>query len=89
MQEILKQGQYNPLPMEKQVMILFAGTSGMLDDVPVENIREWEEEFYRYMDSNHPELGRSIAEQKRLSDELRDSLRDAVQNFKQTSPLSS
>ncbi|MGH2544257.1 MAG: F0F1 ATP synthase subunit alpha [Ardenticatenaceae bacterium] len=87
MQEILKQGQYNPLPLEKQVMILFAGTRGLLDDVPVENVQEWEEEFYRFMDANHPEIGEQIVAKKAISDELDQMLRTAIKEFKQSSPL--
>jgi F-type H+/Na+-transporting ATPase subunit alpha len=87
MQELLKQGQYNPLPLAQQVMILFAGTRGFLDDVPVENIREWEQEFYRFMESNHPEIGRAIEQQHDLTDEVVESLSEAIRAFKQTSTL--
>src|SRR5579883_993818 len=56
-QEILKQPQYQPVPVEKQVMIIFAATNGYLDDVPVDKVSDWETAFYRYMDANHPEIG--------------------------------
>ncbi|MBA3534661.1 MAG: F0F1 ATP synthase subunit alpha [Ardenticatenales bacterium] len=87
MQEVLKQGQYSPLTMEKEVMILFAGTRGYLDDVPVENIRAWEMEFHRFMDANHPEIGQAIAEKRDLTDEITQALTAAMQAFKQSSPL--
>ncbi len=87
MQEILKQPQYSPLPMEKQVAIIFAGTRGLLDDVPVEQIQDWEAEFYRFMDANHPELLSQIAREKKLTDEIEKALRSAIAEFKQSSPL--
>ena len=55
--EILKQPQYAPVPVEKQVMIIYAATNGYLDDVPLDQVAEWETAFYRYMDANHPEIG--------------------------------
>src|SRR5579883_2536565 len=55
--EILKQPQYQPVPVEKQVMIIYAATNGYLDDVPVDKVSDWETAFYRYMDANHPEIG--------------------------------
>ncbi len=51
--EILKQGQYQPLPVEKQIVIIFAGTKGYLDDLPVEQCRKFEEELYRFVDNAH------------------------------------
>src|SRR5262252_4590579 len=60
--EILKQPQYQPVPVEKQVMIIYAATNGYLDDVPVEVVSAWEAAFYRYMDANHPEIGQEIVE---------------------------
>ncbi|MDQ4075246.1 MAG: F0F1 ATP synthase subunit alpha [Chloroflexota bacterium] len=87
MQEILKQKQYNPLPMEKQVMIIYAGTNGYLDDVDVDDVQEWEEEFYRFMDATHPEIGERIATEKVLSDEIVEMLESAIKEFKQSSPV--
>ena len=52
--EILKQGQYQPLPVEKQVLIIFAGTNGYLDDLPVEQCRQFEDELYRFVENAHP-----------------------------------
>lgn len=87
--EILKQPQYQPVPVEKQVMIIFAATNGYLDDVPVDVVNAWETAFYRYMDANKPEVGQSIVEQSvtgknKMSDDLLKQLRDAIEEYKQT-----
>lgn len=82
--EVLKQGQYVPLPVEKQVMIIYAGTTGMLDDVPVEKVEEFEKEFFQYMDSNHPQIGETIKETGDLTDETERSLQSAIEEFKKT-----
>jgi len=85
-QEILKQPQYRPVPLEKQVMIIWAVTNGLLDDVPVERLRAFEEGLYAHMDNTHPEVGRTIATEMALSDETIAQLRAAVQEYKQTLP---
>ncbi len=87
--EILKQPQYRPVPVEKQVMIIFAATNGYLDDVPVDAVSAWENAFYRYMDANHPEVGQSMIEQSvtgknKMSDDLLKQLRSAIEEYKQT-----
>ncbi|TMC17059.1 MAG: F0F1 ATP synthase subunit alpha [Chloroflexi bacterium] len=87
--EILKQPQYRPVPVEKQVMIIYAATNGYLDDVPVDKVTAWEAAFYRYMDANHPEIGQAIIDQSvlaknKMSDELLQQLRAAIEEFKQT-----
>ncbi|MCL4464808.1 MAG: F0F1 ATP synthase subunit alpha [Chloroflexi bacterium] len=82
--EMLKQPQYEPLPLDKQVMSIFAVTNGMLDEIPVAKVQEWERSFYRYMDGMHPEIGRAIAESKDLSSETADALRAAVNEFNHT-----
>ncbi len=86
--EILKQPQYQPIPVEKQVMIIYAATNGYLDDVPVEEVSNWEVAFYRYMDANHPEIGEAIVEKsvrgkEKMSDDLLGRLRAAIEEFKQ------
>ena len=83
-QEVLKQTQFNPVPLEKQVMIIWAVTNGVLDDVPVNKVQQWEAEFHRYMDMSHPEIGQTIARDKVLSDETVEALRTAAETFKQT-----
>ncbi len=84
LQEILKQPQYEPMPVEHQVMIIFAGTQGYLDDVPVHKIQKWEREFHRWMDLYHPEIGNRIAETKDLDEETEKALRAAIEEFKQS-----
>ena len=78
MVEILKQGQYSPLPVDQQVAIIFAGTQGVLDDVPVDEIRSFEEFLYPFLGRTHPKLLPDIANKKELSDELRDALATAL-----------
>jgi len=78
MVELLKQGQYTPLPVEKQIAIIFAGGQGMLDDLPVEEVRPFEEFLYPYLERKHPQLLGDIANKRELSDELREALTKAV-----------
>jgi F-type H+-transporting ATPase subunit alpha len=80
--EILKQGQYQPLPLEKQVIIIFAGTQAFLDDLPVEQCRKFEEELYRFIDNAHRDLRDEIRDKKALDDNLRARLKDAIAEFK-------
>jgi F-type H+-transporting ATPase subunit alpha len=80
--EILKQGQYAPLPVEKQVVIIFAGTNGLLDDLAVEDLLDFEKGLYDFMDSSYPQLGKEIAEKKALDDALRGKVRKALEEFK-------
>jgi len=80
--EILKQNQYQPLPVEKQVAIIFSGTQGYLDDLPVEQCRKFEDELYRFIDNAHPSLWEEIRTKKALDDDLRGKLKGAVEEFK-------
>jgi F-type H+-transporting ATPase subunit alpha len=80
--EILKQGQYRPLPLEKQVVIIFAGTQGYLDDLAVELCRKFEEDLYRFVDSAHGEVWEEIRAKKALDDALRAKLKQVVEEFK-------
>ncbi|MGQ9535086.1 MAG: F0F1 ATP synthase subunit alpha [bacterium] len=82
MTEILKQGQYVPMSVEKQVMIIYAGTSGLLDDIPIEKIKKFEEEFLRFIDTSHPEIGRKIKETKDLDEETEKRLSQVISEFK-------
>jgi len=79
--EVLKQLQYVPMPLEKQVMILYAVTNGYLDDVPVDKISSLEEAFLRFMESNHPDVGKAIASEKALSDKTEEALKNAITQF--------
>jgi F-type H+-transporting ATPase subunit alpha len=80
--EILKQNQYQPLPVEKQIAIIFAGTQGYLDDIPVEQCRKFEDELYRFIENARPGLWNEIRTKKVLDDELRAKLKGAVEEFK-------
>jgi F-type H+-transporting ATPase subunit alpha len=78
MVEILKQGQYQPLPIEKQVAIIFAGTQGLLDDIPVDAVRAFEEFFYGFLDRRYANVLAEIRDKREISDALRDTLTKAV-----------
>ena len=82
MVELLKQGQYVPISMEEQVAVLFAGTQGYLDDIPVESVRRFEEEFLRYLRDGKPEIGKELGEKKAIDNELKAKLAAAVEDFK-------
>src|SRR5271157_1308330 len=81
--EILKQPLYKPVAMEKQVMILFAAINGLLDDVPITKMREFEAGFYSFMEASHPEVVNSIAREKDLNPATAEALKGAIQEFKQ------
>jgi len=81
--EILKQPQYAPLPVEKQIAIIFAGTQGFIDDIPVEQCRAFETELYEYIDNAKPEIWQAIKEKKVLDDSLKSELINTIKEFKQ------
>jgi F-type H+-transporting ATPase subunit alpha len=81
LQEILKQPQYAPMSLDHQVMILYAGTNGYVDKVPVERVSEWEAAFLRFMDTQYPGVGQSIMTEKRIMDENEKALRAAIGEF--------
>ena len=89
MTEVLKQGQYVPLPVEKQVIILFAATNGYCDDIPVKDITRFEKEFLAYMAANAPEIGVSICNDKKILDETKAALVKNIKIFKETFATSS
>ncbi len=80
--EILKQGQYAPMSVENQVMVIFAVTNGYLDDVEVEQVRAWESGFLEYMHATHAAIGDEIRTKKALSDELTGKLKAAIDQYK-------
>jgi F-type H+-transporting ATPase subunit alpha len=82
MVELLKQPQYTPYPFEKQIVSIFAGTQGLLDDLPVSDIQPFEQALLRHFEDELPELLREIDEKGQLSDELREQLKKAVNDFK-------
>src|SRR5271156_6146535 len=81
--EILKQGQFSPVPVEKQVLIIFAGVNGHLDDLAVEQVRDFESELYEYVDATQAGLLRAIMEKKVLDDGLKAQLTDVIKQAKQ------
>ena len=80
--EILKQPQYQPIDVEKQVIIIWAATKGHLDDVPVERVRAFEADFVRFMENSHPGVLNALREKKALTDEIQSDLAQAVADFK-------
>jgi len=81
--EILKQGQYSPLPFSKQILIIMAGTGGFLDDMPVDQVRPFEKQLYQYVDSTNPGILRQIMEKKILDDSLKAQLQSIITEAKQ------
>lgn len=79
--EILKQPQYQPLPVEKQVCILFAGTRGFLDEMPLEVLAQYEKELYEFIESKYPEIFREIKEKKEISPELEEKMKQVFREF--------
>jgi F-type H+/Na+-transporting ATPase subunit alpha len=81
--EILKQDQYSPLPFSKQILIIMAGTGGFLDDLPVDQVRPFEKELYKYVDSTNPGILRNIMEKKILDDSLKAQMQNIITEAKQ------
>jgi F-type H+-transporting ATPase subunit alpha len=79
--EVLKQPQYRPMPVEQQIMIIYAVTNGYLDEVPVAKIRGWEGDFLEFVSASRPELGRAIRTKRTLDDELTAQLKKAIEDF--------
>lgn len=84
MVELLKQKQYAPMPVEEQIAVIFAGVNGYLDDLPVEAVQRFEQEYLEYLRSNRPEILKEIAEKKEISKELEQKMHQAVQEFKKS-----
>ena len=80
--EILKQGQYQPLSFSKQILIIYAGTQGLLDDMPVDQLRDFEKGLNAFVDTTNPSLLRSIEEKKILDDDLRADLTKVIKEYK-------
>jgi F-type H+-transporting ATPase subunit alpha len=80
--EILKQDQYSPLPVEKQIMIIYAATNGFLDDIPVSEARRFEREIYNFMDNQRPQLGKLILQKRQVDDEVKSAINEALGDFK-------
>jgi len=82
--EVLKQKQFSPLPFSKQILIIYAGTNGFLDDLPVDQVRDFEAELYKYVDATNPGLLRSIMEKKVLDDNLKAEMTKIIKECKET-----
>ncbi len=83
--EVLKQPQYQPVPVEKQVMIIFAVNNGYFDQIPLDRVGSAESAFYLFMDTNHPEIGQAIAKDKKLGEELEAQLKSSINEFLKSS----
>ncbi|MDP1846087.1 MAG: F0F1 ATP synthase subunit alpha [Candidatus Moranbacteria bacterium] len=81
--EVLKQDQYVPMPVAQQVAILYALTSGYLDDVPVENVQKWEKEFHEYIKEMKSDVLAMIKEKKELTEEVESALKKAIEEYKE------
>jgi F-type H+/Na+-transporting ATPase subunit alpha len=81
LQEILKQLQYEPMSLEQQVTVLFAGTNGYADQIPVEKMRNWEVSMLRFVETSYPALGKDIAEKKMITPDTDKKLREAINTF--------
>ncbi|HEV2729319.1 MAG TPA: F0F1 ATP synthase subunit alpha [Terriglobales bacterium] len=82
--EVLKQNQFSPLPFSKQILIIFAGTNGYLDDLAIDQLRDFEGELYKYVETSNPGLLRSVMEKKILDDSLKAEMARVVKEFKET-----
>lgn len=85
--EVLKQPQYEPLSMEQQVMTMYAVINGYMDDVAIENVKNFEREFQRFLESNHPEIGQGVRESGQLDEAGEQALTKAISEFKQAVPM--
>ncbi len=81
LQEVLKQPQYEPVSLEHEVIVLFAGVNGYADAIPIERMKSWENELLRFMDTNHPEIGKEIHDKKQITKENEAALRQALDTF--------
>lgn len=81
---ILKQGQYQPLPVERQIVIVYAGTSGALDKIPTERLADYEKGLYEYIDLKQPEVFAAIREKKQLDDATKGTLNKVIESFQAT-----
>jgi F-type H+-transporting ATPase subunit alpha len=80
--EILKQPQYRPMPIESQVLVIWAASNGFTDDIAVEDVRGFEAELLKFIENSHPGLLQSIREKKSLTDEIKSDLQVALKDFK-------
>jgi F-type H+-transporting ATPase subunit alpha len=81
--ELLKQGQYEPLPVEKQILIVYAGTNGFVDELPLTALKKYEQELYSFIESKHPDLFADILKKRELDNDLRAKMNKALEEFKE------
>jgi F-type H+-transporting ATPase subunit alpha len=84
MQELLKQPQYQPMELQHQVLVIFAGTNGFADKVSPTQMSRWQVELISYMEASHPEIVKDIIEKKSISDATRVNLLKALDSFRNT-----
>jgi len=84
LQEILKQPQYEPVSLASQITTIYAGTNGYADDVPLDRMVQWEAALNRYMETSHPEIGREVEKDGRLTDDIEEKLNAALDGFSST-----
>jgi F-type H+-transporting ATPase subunit alpha len=82
--EVLKQPQYSPMPVEHQVMIIYALTNGFIDDVPINQVREWEKGFHEFMKTKYPQVGDNIKKGKVLTKEIEADIKSGIEAYKKT-----
>jgi F-type H+-transporting ATPase subunit alpha len=82
MQEILKQPQYQPVELHDQVIVIFAGTNGFADGVPLDRMAQWQADLIRTMETTHPEIGKAIVAKRAITDETRAALMKALEGFR-------
>jgi F-type H+-transporting ATPase subunit alpha len=80
--ELLKQGQYEPLPVERQILIIYAGTNGFVDELPLTVLKKYEQELYSFIESKHPDIYDDILKKRELDSDLRAKLNKALEEFK-------
>jgi F-type H+-transporting ATPase subunit alpha len=80
--ELLKQDQYEPLPVEKQVLIIYAGTNGFIDELPLTTLKKYERELYSFIESKHPDVFADILKKRELDGDLRAKINKALEEFK-------
>jgi F-type H+-transporting ATPase subunit alpha len=81
--ELLKQGQYEPLPVEKQILIVYAGTNGFVDELPITALKRYEQELYAFIEAKHPDIYDDILKKRELDSDLRAKMNKALEEFKE------
>jgi F-type H+-transporting ATPase subunit alpha len=81
--ELLKQGQYQPLPVEKQILIIYAGTNGFVDDLPLNALKKYEQELYGFIELKHPDVFADILKKRELDADLRAKINKTLEEFKE------